>query len=75
MKKTPRNPRLQRSKPEHPGISPKKQAKPFVGSQALLPFLTQFMHLAFNFLIFTSFVSPFGETTEEALRKRKSKFI
>jgi hypothetical protein len=46
-----------------------------VGSQALLPFLTQFMHLTFNFLIFRSLVSPFGETTEEALRKRKSKFI
>jgi hypothetical protein len=28
-----------------------------------------------NFLIFTSFVSPFGETTEEAKRKRKSKFF
>jgi hypothetical protein len=25
-------------------------------------------------LIFTSFVSPFGETTEEATRTRKSKF-
>jgi hypothetical protein len=29
--------------------------------------------LALNFLIFTSFVSPSGETTEEAARKRNQR--
>jgi hypothetical protein len=35
--------------------------------------LTHFMQWNQNFLIFTSFVSPFGETTEEAIRKENQK--